>query len=158
MQSVPLNPCGSLPGNRQEQVAPISQMGRLWLMESSLPRALELVRTRWSPRPDGALLSTRSLSLASRVAPASGGNSGGLALGPSAGSGVLFTPRLHPKALGGPISFPGPHLPCLKNGGHAFYLFCKENRDFLVSKSCGPGGSPCPLPDKGLPSTHGRRS
>ena len=22
MQSVPLNPCGSLPGNRQEQVAP----------------------------------------------------------------------------------------------------------------------------------------
>ena len=101
MQSVPLNPCGSLPGNRQEQVAPISQMGRLWLMESSLPRALELVRTRWSPRPDGALLSTRSLSLASRVAPASGGN-GALPSGPLLVLGCFSHPAFTPRPWGAP--------------------------------------------------------
>lgn len=40
VQSVPLNPCGSLPGNRQEQVAPILQMGRLWLTGEQLAQGL----------------------------------------------------------------------------------------------------------------------
>ena len=114
------------------------------------------MRTRWSPRPDGAFLRTRPLSLASPRGPRFWGKQ----RGPCPRvlcwfRGVFQTPP-SPQGPGGPHLIPWTSPAVSEKRGSRFLPILQGKPWFSGEQSMWARGQP--LPDKGLPSTHGRRS